>query len=254
MKKLIKIFFFSLFGLHIIFFLVLGVFIIRYRTRNPEETALMRSRSAASSENMETPIEPDLVFVPLDRIPAHIVRTILYIEDFNFFRHHGFSIDSIRFAIKTNKRLGYKAYGGSTITQQLSRTLFLYQKKSYFRKYLELLSALEMEIFLSKERILELYMNYIEWGRNIYGIGKAAEVYYGKTPEMLTGEEVLNLITIMPSPLLYSPGTFRTSRILTLRHRALSDLYTQLEKDHQRNAKFSSSIRKVDKAEERRAP
>ena len=85
MKKLIKIFFFSLIGLHIIFFLVLGVFIIRYRTRNPEETALMRSRSAASSENMETPIEPDLVFVPLDRIPAHIVRTILYIEDFNFF-------------------------------------------------------------------------------------------------------------------------------------------------------------------------
>jgi monofunctional glycosyltransferase len=204
----------------------------------------MRNREKTASESTE---KPNILFIPLERIPAHIVRTLLYIEDFNFFRHPGFSIESIRFAIKTNKRLGFKAYGGSTITQQLARTLFLYQKKSYFRKYLELIAAIEMEILLPKERILELYINYIEWGRNIYGIGKASEAYFNKTPDKLTGDEVLGLITIMPSPLLYSPDTFYKSRILSLRHSALSELYAQIEKDRPRNTNFSSTIRKVEK-------
>jgi monofunctional glycosyltransferase len=160
-------------------------------------------------------------FVPLARMPATLVRAVIYIEDLRFYRHHGFDPASIRYAIELNRRLGYRAYGGSTITQQLARTLFLIPSKTYFRKYLELLAAVEMELILSKSRILELYLNQAEWGPGIWGVQDAARTYFGKDVASLAPEQIVRLVTVLPSPLRYTPDTFDSNAILTRRYQAV---------------------------------
>ena len=183
-------------------------------------------------------------FIPLRKIPADIMSSVIYIEDFDFYIHHGIDIESIRFALKINKKLGYSAYGGSTLTQQLARTLFLNPEKNYVRKYLEILTALEMEVILSKERILELYFNYAEWGKNLYGIYDAAYFYYKKPVHTLDDQEKLSLITIIANPIDYTPGTFKKSNMLLSRYKALAVFYTMFKKITPR---FKSTIREAER-------
>ena len=202
---------------HLIFIVTVGSQISALKNTNPRTTSLMRLRSAQYPSRYQPHLN-----LPLGSIPPDFISAVIYIEDFHFYQHAGFSVDSIKFALKLNKRLGYPAYGGSTITQQTARTLFLNPRKNYFRKYLEILTAVTMELLLSKNRILELYLNYAEWGKGVYGIAEASDYYFKKHPGDLTMEEKLALIAIMPSPLHFNPETFHESRILGLRYRALN--------------------------------
>jgi len=195
----------------------MGIKINALLQENPQTTAIMRYRKSKE-------IKPG--FTALKNIPVDFTRCVIFIEDFDFFKHHGFHLESIQFAIELNQRLGYLAYGGSTITQQLARTLFLTPEKSYVRKYFELLIAIEMELILSKDRILELYLNYAEWGKDIYGITDAARFYFNKEVAKLNDNEKLEIITIMPNPLHYSPTTYIQSNILRARYKALFRFYS----------------------------
>jgi monofunctional glycosyltransferase len=192
-----------------------GIVSARLRARNPRTTALILYRSAT-----EGPQEPP-DFIALQEMPALLVKAALYVEDFHFYEHRGYDLESIRYALELNRRLGYRAYGGSTITQQLARNLFLVPHKTYLRKALELLAAVEMELILPKDRILELYLNCAEWGPGTWGIRNAARRYYGSTVQGLTPEQIVRLVSIMPSPLRYTPTTFESNEILVRRYRAV---------------------------------
>ena len=201
---------------HLLFAAYILIRLLPLRENYPIVTSIMSHRG----EEYPQVYVPHLR-LPLEEIPADLVRTILYVEDYGFFEHPGFSIDSIRYAIRLNRRLGYKAYGGSTITQQLARTLFLTPRKSYFRKYLELIIAVEAEWVLGKTRILELYLNLAEWGPGVYGVAEAALFHFGLPPSGLSIAEKADLVAIMPSPLHYTPQTYQENHILVLRRQAV---------------------------------
>lgn len=201
---------------HALFFMAGFYFIYPLSFMNPSVTSLMLFRSISSDRQNQ-----EILFTPLSEIPKKIQLMTVEVEDENFYRHWGFDPIAIKYAIKTNIKMGYIALGGSTITQQLSRTLFLFPQKNYYRKYVEILTAVLMEKILSKDRILELYLNYVEWGKGIYGLGRAALHYYGKKPSQLSNDESARLLSILPNPLLYHPGNFRSNIFLNRRYNIL---------------------------------
>jgi membrane peptidoglycan carboxypeptidase len=143
---------------------------------------------------------------------------LVRLEDYTFYQHHGIDLQAIKDAARVNRIIGRPLYGGSTITQQLARTLYLTPDKSYARKYVEAILALCMEMVLRKERILELYFNYVEWGPGVYGIGAAAAYHYGKDVRSLTVDEYRRLLTLLSSPLRYGVTSFERSRLLAERY------------------------------------
>jgi monofunctional biosynthetic peptidoglycan transglycosylase len=148
------------------------------------------------------------------------------VEDYTFYQHHGVDLQAIRDAQRMNRQLGRIYHGGSTITMQLARTLFLTPNRTYVRKYFEVIAALTMETVLSKERILELYVNTIEFGRGVYGIRAAALAHYGKTdPARLTTDQLRRLVTIVASPLFYDVDTFVRKRALAERYEFLVSVF-----------------------------
>ncbi len=144
-------------------------------------------------------------WIPLKNIPERFIHFVWASEDQLFFRHHGFDIPRIREAIEEAQDRDEEPRGVSTITMQCARTLFLWQGRSYVRKALEAYYTLWMELLLSKQRILELYLNHIEFGPGIYGIGAAALHYFNTTPAQLSRSQMLALAAILPNPLKWSP-------------------------------------------------
>jgi len=162
--------------------------------------------------------------VPVQYIPRKYLNLLVYTEDPTFYRHIGIDFPSMYSAFKANTKYGKKLYGGSTITQQLARTMFLFPEKLYVRKYLEVIAAVTMDLVMPKQRILELYVNYAEWGRGIYGIQSASYYYYGKSVYKCDQDQVLRLITLLPSPCRYSPYTFERRYVLRLRYERLNEM------------------------------
>ena len=163
----------------------------------------------------------------LEEIPFHLRDIVRMIEDTRFFEHSGIDLRSINRALDINKAAGKKVYGGSTITQQLARTLFLSPSKNYFRKYSEVLIALVMESVLSKQRILELYFNCAEWGNGVYGIFDAAMAHYSKPLDQLSIDEQLRLITILPNPILYTVENIEEDPVMSARYSYLKSIADQ---------------------------
>lgn len=223
---------------HLFFFIAFGIRIANLRDNNPSSTSLIKLRATESGKEAARP-----TYTGLTGIPGDLVRTILFAEDGYFYRHGAISLRYIENAIRINRELGYPAYGASTITQQLARTLFLSPEKSYARKYLELLIALELETMLSKDRILELYINYCEMGNGVFGFTDAAAFYFDKNLFDLSVEEKLRLVTIMPSPLSYSPHTFAENEILTRRYASIRRYY---EAERRRPPRFESTIIEIE--------
>lgn len=164
-------------------------------------------------------------FVPLRQIPRVTRSMVVGVEDYTFYRHPGVDLEAIRQAWRVNKVIGYNLYGGSTITQQLARTLFFNTRKTYLRKYVEAIAALELDLVLSKERILELYLNSIEWGKGVYGIAAAAQAHFRKKAASLTFDETARLISILTNPILYNVNTYWKSRQMAERYRFLVTRY-----------------------------
>lgn len=142
--------------------------------------------------------------VKIQKLSKQVPKMFVYLEDHGFYRHPGIDFGAIKAAYEKNKIRGRLSYGGSTITQQLARTLFLTPHKNYLRKYLEALIALELDLLVPKDRIMELYLNHIEWGKGVFGIGRAAEVYFKKPAERLSMDQYFRLAAVIPSPRLFT--------------------------------------------------
>jgi membrane peptidoglycan carboxypeptidase len=144
-------------------------------------------------------------YVTIQYIPLTMQQSIIAVEDSRFYRHFGFDIEGILRAMLVNMQTGDFSEGGSTITQQLIKNLFLSQEKTYGRKAEEFILAMNMELQYSKEEILEMYLNSIYFGSGAYGIGDAAKIYFDKAPVNLTLAECTLLAGLPTAPSLNSP-------------------------------------------------
>jgi monofunctional biosynthetic peptidoglycan transglycosylase len=172
--------------------------------RNPASSALIEARVAKAHREHRT-LRPQRIWVSLDKISPYLQRAVLVAEDASFYDHGGFDWDGIRAAAKHNLEEGKLARGGSTITQQLAKNLYLSGEKTLLRKANEVLITLALEQHLTKKRILELYLNFAEWGNGIYGAEAAAHHHFGKPASQLTKQEAALLAAILPAPLKHDP-------------------------------------------------
>ncbi len=157
-------------------------------------------------------LEHDMLFYPkqswagYDDVNPKLYQAILCMEDGSFLTHKGVDWEEIEKSLKTNKRRKRAARGGSTITMQLAKNLYLRTDKNLFRKAKEFLLATRLEKEVSKKAILTNYVNAVEWGDGIFGIEEAAETYFDKTPDKLTTNECARLAGVIPSPLRHAPN------------------------------------------------
>lgn len=142
----------------------------------------------------------------LDQIPTPQIHFIWASEDQAFFQHGGFDLENLKKVMEDAQDGDGVVRGASTITMQCARTVFLWQGRSYVRKALEAYYTFWMELLLSKKRILELYLNHIELGPGVYGLGAAAEYHFGKSVDALTRTQMLALAAILPNPREWSPS------------------------------------------------
>jgi monofunctional glycosyltransferase len=207
-------------ALNLCYLAATAMLITVYKWVDPPVTVLMAYRSWRYGWKVEPP-RP----IKLGKVPRYVRRMLVSIEDYKFYEHHGIDMEAFARAREINKRIGRPLYGGSTLTMQVARTLFLVPEKSYLRKYLEVLTAFELEAILSKERILELYFGYAEWGKGIFGVESAARRWYGRGVSGLSRDESARLVALLSSPIKYGPDTIRKSRILSERYAFLSYRY-----------------------------
>lgn len=144
-------------------------------------------------------------YVRLSDIPLPMQQAIIAVEDSRFYHHMGFDIEGIIRATLVNVQTGEFTEGGSTITQQLIKNLFLTQERTLVRKAEEFILAIAMELCYSKEEILEMYLNTIYFGSGAYGIGEASAIYFGKPPFYLNLAECAMLAGLPNAPSLTSP-------------------------------------------------
>ena len=142
-------------------------------------------------------------FIALRDVPPLFVRTLLLAEDAGFYGHRGIDLRELPTALLTNWSRGGAARGASTITQQLAKNLFLSRDKQLGRKLEELAITFLLESALGKDRILEIYLNIIEWGPDLRGLRPAAHTYFGREPQALTPAEMAFLVAIIPGPIKY---------------------------------------------------
>ena len=187
----------------------------KLKSSNPDTTALIEARQH-QAERKGRPIGVQWTWVPLSRISPHLRHAVVVSEDASFFVHEGFDWEGIKDAALYNIGKGEFKRGGSTITQQLAKNLYLSPERSIFRKAHEALIARTLELRLSKERILELYLNVAEWGNGVYGAEAAARHHFKKSARDLTPGEAAWLAAILPSPRRYDP--LRKTSALTKRH------------------------------------
>ena len=192
-----------------------------WRDHPPHETAFMASRISELREK-NPKAELRYRFVPYDRISTSLKRAMIAAEDSRFVEHEGFDWDGIQLALEKNQRKGRIVAGGSTITQQLAKNLFLSPARSYLRKIEEAAITLMLEAILDKQRIFELYLNVIEWGNGVFGAEAAAQRYFGTTAARLAPEQAARLAAMAPNPRFYernpgAPGLARKIGIILAR-------------------------------------
>ncbi len=173
---------------------------------NPESTAFMRARLEILQED-HPKARLRQQWVPYQRISGHLKRAIVAAEDAKFVTHNGFDWDGIQKAYEKNLREGEIVAGGSTITQQLAKNLFFSGERAWWRKGQEAVVAVMIETIMSKRRILEIYLNVIEWGDGVFGAEAAARHHYGMTAAGLTQEQAARLAAVVPSPRRYGPAS-----------------------------------------------
>ncbi len=214
--------------------------------KNPAQTALMRFRQEQARRQGKT-FTAHCRWVPLSAISRHLIQAVLIAEDDKFFQHEGFDWEALRQSLQTNIQKKKPLRGGSTITQQLAKNLFLSPEKNLWRKIREAAIAMQLEWQLSKPRILELYLNVIEWGDQIFGAEAAARTYFQVPAAELTLSQAIRLASVLPNPIRYSPTSDRSRRMnskrLILAYRLFQrqlisqEEYEQLESEFQANDK-----------------
>jgi len=177
----------------------------RLKDRNPSQTAFMEYREKQWREKGRR-VQVHQVWVPLSRISPYLVKAVLIAEDDKFWSHEGFDYESIKQAIEKDLQSGRLKFGGSTISQQLARNLYLSPAKSFWRKFREVLITWRMEQVLPKKRILELYLNVVEWGDGVFGAEAASRHYFEKPASELSPWEAARLAVVLPSPRKLDPA------------------------------------------------
>jgi len=171
---------------------------------NPSTTALIETRRAEAADK-GLPFGVSRAWAPLARISPNLRKAVLMAEDASFYQHNGFDWEGLQEALMRNWVKGKLQRGGSTITQQLAKNLYLSSDKTLLRKVQEALIAWELEQRLSKKRLLELYLNVAEWGHGVFGAEAAARHHFGKSAAELTEDEAALLAAVLPSPRRYDP-------------------------------------------------
>jgi monofunctional glycosyltransferase len=171
----------------------------RLATANPGQTSVMRQREEEARRAGQTS-RVQQSWAPLSNMSKHLIHAVLASEDQKFFGHEGVDWDAVEKAIDEDRRSFRFARGGSTITQQLAKNLYFTTHRSLVRKLREVIVARWLEEELGKKRILELYLNVIEWGNGIYGAQAAAVRYYGKPAGALDEVEAAGLAGMIPNP------------------------------------------------------
>ncbi|MBI5744662.1 MAG: monofunctional biosynthetic peptidoglycan transglycosylase [Elusimicrobia bacterium] len=176
-----------------------------FKVKNPSATSFMRIKEGQARAQGRR-LGREMIWTPWDRISENLKHAVLVAEDDGFYLHKGVDWESTRRAMAEDLKKGRFAKGGSTITQQLARNLYLSPSKNPLRKIKEILIARRLEKDLGKRRIFELYLNVAEWGKGVYGCGAAAQAYFGKSAADLTPEEAAALAAALPSPRRYNPA------------------------------------------------
>ena len=221
MKRIIKLILLVGAGLElgaITFQVIMYVRVARLRDQNPTSTSMMETRAQEAQAQGRPPLV-EQKWVSLDRISTNLQRAVIAGEDTNFTTHHGFDYQAIQKAWEQGQReaekeakkegdndpgwlpdMGSFKRGGSTISQQLAKNLYLSSQRSFLRKGQEAVLTIFLERELSKRRILELYLNVIEWGDGIYGAEAAAQHYFHKPAAVLAANEGAFLAAVIPNP------------------------------------------------------
>ncbi|MFO1391808.1 MAG: monofunctional biosynthetic peptidoglycan transglycosylase [Agitococcus sp.] len=188
---------------------------------NPQTTSFMETqRAVLQDKNPE--VELKHRWVDYKNISPNIKKALIASEDAKFLAHEGFDWEGIQDAWEKNLKKGKIVAGGSTISQQLAKNLFLSSKKTPWRKLEEAAITVMMENMMSKKRIFEIYLNVIEWGNGVFGIEAAARHYYKKSARYLTAAEAAKLAAMVPNPRYYDKNRFdkkllRKARIIQRR-------------------------------------
>jgi monofunctional biosynthetic peptidoglycan transglycosylase len=182
------------------------IHILWWTKYNPSSTSFMRQQEAILLEK-----NPKFVlqhkWVAYDRISNNLKRAVIASEDDGFSEHEGVDWDAMQKAFEKNKKKGKVVSGGSTITQQLAKNLFLSGERSYLRKGQELIITYMLEMCMDKERIFEIYLNVVEWGVGTFGAEAAAKHYYGISAAALSPSQAARMAVMLPKPRFYDKNT-----------------------------------------------
>ncbi|MBI5237658.1 MAG: monofunctional biosynthetic peptidoglycan transglycosylase [Deltaproteobacteria bacterium] len=176
----------------------------RFRKENPKRTSLMEYR-LGQWKKAGKKMSIFQVWAPFSKISPYLVKAVIIAEDDKFWTHEGFDYEAIGEAIEKNIKAGRFRAGGSTISQQLAKNLFLTPEKTVFRKLKEAALTWRLERALTKRRILEIYLNVVEWGDGVFGVEAASRRYFGKTALDLGPMEAARLVSTLPSPIRFNP-------------------------------------------------
>ena len=169
---------------------------------NPSSSAFMEARLDIL-QSKDPDAELHYKWVPYEKISINLKRAVIASEDAKFLQHEGFDWEGMQTAWEKNLKKGKIVAGGSTISQQLAKNLFLSGKRTPWRKAEEAMITIMMENIMSKHRIFEIYLNVIEWGDGVFGAEAAARHYYGKSASRLNASEAAKLAAMVPNPRYY---------------------------------------------------
>lgn len=206
-RRWVKIALLAILGLAILYQGWIVFRVVRFKSSNPTTTAMMDQRASEERSRGEEPRRFQ-TWVPYDRISRNLTKAVLAGEDSRFFDHGGFDWEEMQKALEKDWNEGRFSRGASTISQQLAKNLFLSTSKNPFRKIHEAVITKEMEWILGKRRILEIYLNVIEWGDGVYGAEAAARTYFNTSAASLSADQAAFLSAIIPSP----NGAFNPSK------------------------------------------
>lgn len=175
---------------------------------NPDSTSFMRHQLAVLQEKNPA-AQLQFKWVSYQHISNHLKRAIIASEDIHFAGHDGVDWDALQKAYDKNAQKGRVVAGGSTITQQLAKNLFLSGQRSYLRKAQEFIITAMLEVLMDKQRIFEIYLNVVEWGNGVFGAEAAALHYYGISAASLSPSQAARLAVMLPRPRYYdkNPGS-----------------------------------------------
>ncbi|MDO5760931.1 MAG: monofunctional biosynthetic peptidoglycan transglycosylase [Bacteroidota bacterium] len=201
-KRILK-----LFGWVVLCYLVFSIVLtFVYKFVNPPITILMVQRCIEQGFSKDREVKLDKHWVDIEDISPYMISAVVSAEDNNFRNHKGFDFKAIENARKVNQQKGKTVLGASTISQQTAKNVFLWLHKSYLRKGLEAWETVLIELMWSKKRIMEVYLNVVEFGDGIYGVEAASQYYFHKSAKHLTKRQAALLAAVLPQPLKRNPA------------------------------------------------